>query len=52
MLISILYIFAEVGTLNLEYLFSWQFTKTEQIFLWLTFFVSFASKVPMFPFHI
>lgn len=52
MLISILYIFAEVGSLNLEYLFSWQFTKKEQFFLWLTFFFSFASKVPMFPFHI
>jgi proton-translocating NADH-quinone oxidoreductase chain M len=52
MLISILYIYSEVGTLNLEYLIAWDFTKKEQIFLWLTFFFSFASKIPMFPFHI
>lgn len=52
MLISILYIYVVAGTLNMEYLSSWEFTQTEQLFLWLTFFLSFASKIPMFPFHI
>lgn len=52
MLISILYIYVVVGSLNLEYLSSWKFTETEQLFLWITFFLSFASKIPMFPFHI
>lgn len=52
MLISILYILGEVGSLNLEYLYAWKFSKKEQIFLWLTFFLSFASKIPLFPFHI
>jgi proton-translocating NADH-quinone oxidoreductase chain M len=52
MLISILYILGEVGSLNLEYLYAWEFSKKEQIFLWLTFFLSFASKIPLFPFHI
>lgn len=52
MLLSIFYIYTITGTLNFEYLISWQFTKTEQIFLWLTFFISFASKIPIFPFHI
>ncbi len=52
MLISILYIYFIVGTLDFEYLMVWEFTKTEQLFLWLTFFFSFASKIPLFPFHI
>lgn len=52
MLISILYIYVVVGSLNLEYLSSWKFTENEQLFLWVTFFFSFASKIPMFPFHI
>ena len=52
MLIGILYIYSVVGTLNLEYLLSYQFTRIEQILLWLCFFLSFASKIPMFPLHI
>jgi len=52
MLIGILYIYSVTGTLNLEYLLSWNFTFTEQVFLWLAFFLSFSSKIPMFPFHI
>ena len=52
MLIGILYIYSITGTLNLEYLFYFNFTRTEQLILWLCFFLSFASKIPMFPFHI
>ena len=52
MLIGILYIYSITGTLNLEYLLTWNFSKTEQLFLWSAFFLSFASKIPMFPFHI
>jgi proton-translocating NADH-quinone oxidoreductase chain M len=52
MLLGILYIYSLTGSLNLEYLLTWQFTETEQLFLWLAFFLSFASKIPMFPFHI
>ena len=52
MLIGILYIYSITGTLNLEYLLAWNFTFTEQVFLWLAFFLSFSSKIPMFPFHI
>jgi proton-translocating NADH-quinone oxidoreductase chain M len=52
MLLGILYIYSVTGSLNLEYLLTWQFTETEQLFLWLAFFFSFASKIPMFPFHI
>jgi proton-translocating NADH-quinone oxidoreductase chain M len=52
MLIAILYIYNKTGTFNLEYLMTVKFTFTEQILIWFTFFLSFASKIPMFPFHI
>lgn len=52
MLIGIIYIYSQLGTLNFEYLVAYDFTKIEQSFLWFAFFFSFASKIPMFPFHI
>lgn len=52
LLIGILYIYSQVGTLNLEYIVNFQFNKKEELLLWLAFFLSFASKIPMFPFHI
>lgn len=52
MLLGILYLITKTGTSSLEYLLSWNFTFNEQCWLWLAFFVSFASKVPVFPFHI
>jgi len=52
MLLGILYIYSIHGSLNLEYLLTCTFTFNEQYWLWLAFFLSFASKVPMFPFHI
>ena len=52
MLLGILYIYHITGNLNLEYLLAQEFTFNEQYWLWLAFFLSFASKIPMFPFHI
>jgi len=52
MLVGLLYIYSKAGTFNLEYLLTYNFTFEEQCWLWLAFFVSFASKVPMFPFHV
>lgn len=52
MLIGLLYIYSTTGTLNLEYLMTYNFSFFEQKCLWLSFFISFASKIPMFPFHI
>ena len=52
MLLSILYIYFRVGTTDYETLLTYSFTFTEQRFIWLAFFASFASKVPMLPVHI
>lgn len=52
MLLSILYIYYQVGTTNYEVLLTFIFSKTEQKFLWLSFFGSFATKVPMVPVHL
>ena len=52
LLVGILYIYIIAGSLNLEYLLYFKFNDWEQKLLWLFFFISFASKIPMFPFHI
>jgi len=51
-LIGLLYIYSIAGTLNYEYLINFQFSFNEQYWLWLAFFLSFSSKIPMFPLHI
>jgi len=54
LLISILYIYSITGTFSFEYLSNIKivFNSVEQNLLWLGFFISFASKIPAFPFHI
>lgn len=52
MLIGIFYIYYRAGTFNLENLLLTEFSHSEQLFLWIAFFLSFASKIPMFPLHI
>ena len=52
MLLGIIYIYYITGTLDIEYLSVFEFSPIEQQWLWLAFFLSFASKIPMFPFHI
>lgn len=52
MLIGIIYILTQVGTTDYETLIMCPFSKLEQKWLWITFFLSFASKVPMMPFHL
>ena len=52
MLLSILYIYYQIGTTDYEILLSFSFSKTEQKILWFSFFISFASKVPMLPVHL
>ena len=52
MLLSILYIFYQVGSTDYEVLLSFSFSPLEQKIMWLTFFSSFATKVPMIPVHL
>lgn len=49
---SIIYVYIHIGTSRYESLLSCEFTILEEKFLWLGFFMSFAVKVPLIPFHI
>jgi proton-translocating NADH-quinone oxidoreductase chain M len=51
-LLTIVYLYYQVGTTNFEILSTVSFTLKEQKFLWLSFFVSFATKIPMVPVHL
>jgi len=52
MLIGILYMQFLTGTFHLEQLLLTKFSFENQLLLWLTLFLSFSSKIPIFPFHI
>jgi len=52
MLFGILYIYTIVGTTDYEVLLNTKFTYEQQLKLWLCFFIPFAIKIPMLPFHI
>ena len=52
MLLGILLILFETGTTNFLTLTSYKFSFDRQLLLWLMFFVSFAVKLPIVPFHI
>ena len=51
MLLAIIYIFITAGNTDVSYLLNYNFTRNEQIVLWLAFFASFMVKIPMWPFH-
>lgn len=52
MLVGLIYIYLLTGTTDLQILWFSFFSEKEQLFLWLAFFLSFAVKIPMIPFHI
>jgi len=52
MLIGIIVIYFNTGTTDIQVLAQTEFSEMRQIFLWLSFFCSFAVKVPMLPVHI
>ena len=52
MLTALMYIYSVVGSLNYEYVYFYSFSLQEEYWLWIAFFLSFASKIPLFPFHI
>ena len=51
MLLALIYMYWQVGTTNMTALANFQFSSTEQTWLWLAFFASFAVKMPMWPVH-
>jgi proton-translocating NADH-quinone oxidoreductase chain M len=52
MLFGILYIYLITGTTDFNVLLNTEFSYEQQIKLWICFFIPFAIKIPMFPFHI
>ena len=52
MLFGIFYLHSITGTTDFRVLLNTEFTEKEQIYLWICFFLPFAIKIPMFPFHI
>jgi len=52
MLLSFLIIYLHVGSTNIEVIKLIEFSNNRQLILWLGFFIAFAIKVPMIPFHI
>lgn len=51
MLLALIYMYWQVGTTNMAALADFRFTQSEQTWLWLAFFASFAVKLPMWPVH-
>ena len=51
MLLALIYIYWQVGTTNMTALANFQFSSSEQMWLWMAFFASFAVKMPMWPVH-
>jgi proton-translocating NADH-quinone oxidoreductase chain M len=52
MLLSVIYIYYQVGTTDYEVLLTFSFSSFEQKIMWFAFFASFATKVPMVPVHL
>ena len=52
MLFGILYIYSITGTTDFYVVLNTAFSYEQQLKLWLFFFIPFAIKIPMFPFHI
>jgi proton-translocating NADH-quinone oxidoreductase chain M len=51
-LISIFYILLQVGSTFYPDLLNYIFSENEQLFLWICLFLTFATKIPIVPFHI
>ena len=51
MLLAIIAIYMETGTTNITYLLQFDLAPSLQYIFWLSFFASFAVKIPMWPVH-
>ncbi|WP_419719619.1 NADH-quinone oxidoreductase subunit M [Maritalea porphyrae] len=51
MLLAIMAMYWQAGTLDIQQLLKFKFSPEAQFWLWIAFFASFAVKMPMWPFH-
>jgi NADH-quinone oxidoreductase subunit M len=51
MLLAIMAMYWQAGTLDIAQLLKFEFSPEAQFWLWIAFFASFAVKMPMWPFH-
>ncbi|SHF98194.1 complex I subunit 4 family protein [Dysgonomonas macrotermitis] len=51
MLAAIIYMYVKVGSLELHDIYNANLSHTEQIWIFLAFFLAYAIKIPVFPFH-
>ena len=49
---NLLYLYSKTGTTDYELLLQIILPVEDQRFLWITFFLAFAAKIPLFPLHI
>jgi len=52
LLLALITIWIQTGTTDYQILLTLPFSNNYQLFLWLAFFLAFAIKTPMWPFHI
>ncbi|MGZ9734960.1 complex I subunit 4 family protein [Flavobacterium sp. GNP002] len=51
MLVAFVYMYQKAGSLLLEDLYKLDLTATEQLWIFLAFFLAYAIKIPLIPFH-
>lgn len=51
MLAAIIYLYTKTGSFQLIDLYNANLTETEQVWVFLAFFLAYAIKIPIFPFH-
>lgn len=51
MLAAIIYLYTKVGSLELMDMYNADLSATEQTWIYLAFFLAYAIKIPIFPFH-
>ena len=52
MLLGIIYLYLQQGSFQNFYFFEWNSNLNSKYYLWWCFFISFAIKIPVFPFHL
>jgi len=51
MLVAFIYLFQKAGSLLISDLYAVRLTSVEQLWIFLAFFLAYAIKIPIFPFH-